>query len=161
EIIAEPNDRIFVVPRLAYHCGILTKDLAYGISQEMLDASGYHDEWERGCAAMNKMREAGIRVIPGGDYGFVWCPHGEYAKDIELFVTDMGFSPLEAIVAATKHGSQLMRMEDETGTVEVGKFADLLVVDGDPLENIAILQDRSRLAMVMKNGDVMVNTLGL
>jgi hypothetical protein len=54
-----------------------------------------------------------------------------------------------------------MRMEDETGTVEEGKFADLLVVDGDPLENIAILQDRPRLAMVMKDGKVMVNTLGL
>jgi cytosine/adenosine deaminase-related metal-dependent hydrolase len=68
---------------------------------------------------------------------------------------------MEAIVAATKYGSQLMRLEDETGTVEAGKFADLLVVDGDPLENIAILQDRSRLAMVMKDGKVMVNTLGL
>jgi imidazolonepropionase-like amidohydrolase len=110
---------------------------------------------------MRKMKDAGIRVIPGGDYGFVWCPHGEYAKDIELMVTDMGFSPMEAIVAATKHGSQLMRTEDETGTIEPGKFADLLIVDGDPLEDIAILQDRSKLAMVMKDGKVMVNTLGL
>jgi hypothetical protein len=68
---------------------------------------------------------------------------------------------MEAIIAATKHGSELMRMSDDTGTVEAGKFADLLVVDGDPIENIAILQDRSRLAMVMKDGKVMVNTLGL
>ena len=73
----------------------------------------------------------------------------------------MGFTPMEAIVAATKHGSELLRMEDETGTVAEGKFADLLVVDGDPLEDIAILQDRSKLAMVMKDGKVMVNTLGL
>jgi imidazolonepropionase-like amidohydrolase len=110
---------------------------------------------------MNKMRERGIRIIPGGDYGFIWCPHGEYAKDIELFVTDMGFSPMEAIVSATKHGAELMRTPDETGTVEEGKLADLLIVDGDPLEDIAILQDRSKLAMVMKDGRVMVNTLGL
>jgi cytosine/adenosine deaminase-related metal-dependent hydrolase len=54
-----------------------------------------------------------------------------------------------------------MRTPDETGTIEEGKLADLLVVDGDPLENIAILQDRSRLALVMKDGKVMVNTLGL
>jgi imidazolonepropionase-like amidohydrolase len=161
DLIAERRDDIFVVPGLGYHWGILEKGLACGISQEMLDASMYQDEWERGCVAMSKLREAGVRVIPGGDYGFVWCPHGEYAKDIELMVTDMGFSPMEAIVAATKHGSELMRMPDETGTVEDGKFADLLVVDGDPLENIAILQDRSRLAMVMKDGKVMVNTLGL
>ena len=106
-------------------------------------------------------KDAGVRVVPGGDYGFVWCPHGEYAKDIELFVTDMGFSPMEAIVAATKHGSELLRLEHECGTVEEGKCADLLVVDGDPLDDIAILQDRSKLAMVMKDGKVMVNTLGL
>src|SRR5436309_2605336 len=80
---------------------------------------------------------------------------------VKLFVTDMGFSPMEALVAATKHGSELMRTEKETGTIEVGKLADLLVVDGDPLDDIAILQDRSKLAMVMKDGEVMVNTLGL
>jgi imidazolonepropionase-like amidohydrolase len=161
EMMAARRGDLFVVPGLGYHWGILTKGLACGISQEMIDASGYQDEWERGCVAMDKLRRAGVRVVPGGDYGFIWCPHGEYAKDIELFVTDMGFSEMEAIVAATKHGSELMRTPDETGTVEVGKLADLLIVDGDPLENIAVLQDRSRLAMVMKDGNVMVNTLGL
>jgi hypothetical protein len=149
------------VPGLGYHWGILVQGLACGISQEMIDASMYQEEWEVGCIAMDKMRRAGIRIVPGGDYGFIWCPHGEYAKDIELFVTDMGFSPMEAIVAATKWGSELMRTPDQTGTVEAGKLADLLVVDGDPLADIAILQDRSRLALVMKDGKVMVNTLGL
>lgn len=160
-MIAARKDKVFVVPGLGYHWGILEKGVACGIPPEHLEATQYQDEWERGCEAMNKMREAGIRVVPGGDYGFVWCPHGEYAKDIELFVTDMGFSPMEAIVASTKHGSELLRMETETGTVEEGKYADLLVVDGDPLANIAIFQDRSKLALVMKDGKVMVNTLGL
>jgi len=132
-----------------------------GIPPEVMEATLYQEEWELGCEAMEKLKNAGVRVVPGGDYGFVWCPHGEYAKDIELFVTDMGFSPMEAIVASTKHGSELMRMETETGTVEVGKLADLLVVDGDPLADIAVLQDRSLLALVMKDGKVMVNTLGL
>ena len=122
------------------------------ITQEMIDASGYQDEWERGCQAMQKMREAGVRIIPGGDYGFIWCPHGEYAKDIELFVTDMGFSPMEAIVAATKHGSELMRLADDTGTVEEGKFADLLVVDGDPLADPSVLCDRERIWLVLRLG---------
>lgn len=161
EMIAARADRMFVVPGLGYHWGILEHGEACGIPPEVMAASLYEDEWERGCEAMAKMREAGIRVIPGGDYGFVWCPHGEYAKDIELFVTDMGFSPMEAIVAATKHGSELIRMETEIGTVEKGKLADLLVVDGNPLENIAVLQDRSKIALVMKDGAVMVNTLGL
>ena len=135
EMIAERRDDIFVVPGLGYHWGILEKGLACGISQEMIDASELPGRvGARLRQAMQKMREAGVRIIPGGDYGFIWCPHGEYAKDIEIFVTDMGFSPMEAIVSATKHGSQLMRLEDECGTVEEGKFADLLVVDGDPLD---------------------------
>src|SRR6266702_3799342 len=62
-MIAEQRDRIFIVT-----------GLGYGISQAMIDASGYQDEWERGCRAMSKLREAGVRVVPGGDYGFVWCP---------------------------------------------------------------------------------------
>jgi imidazolonepropionase-like amidohydrolase len=161
ELIAAERDRIFVVPGLGYHWGILQRGVACGIPPAVMEATLYQEEWELGCQAMDKMRKAGVRVVPGGDYGFVWCPHGEYAKDIELFVTDMGFSPMEAIVAATKHGSELMRMETETGTVEEGKYADLLVVDGDPLADISIFQDRSKLAMVMKGGDVMVNTLGL
>ena len=160
-MIAERKDDIFVVPGLGYHWGILVNGPACGITEEHLAATEYQDEWEKGCIAMDKLRKAGVRVVPGGDYGFVWCPHGQYAKDIELFVTDMGFSPMEAIVAATKHGSELLRLDHECGTIEEGKCADILVVDGDPLADIAILQDRSKLSMVMANGKVMVNTLGL
>jgi imidazolonepropionase-like amidohydrolase len=161
EMIAAKKDEIFVVPGLGYHWGILEKGVACGIPPEVMALTEYQEEWELGCVAMEKLKNAGVRVVPGGDYGFVWCPHGEYAKDIELFVTDMGFSPMEAIVAATKHGAELLRMEYLCGTIEEGKCADILVVDGDPLENIAILQDRSKLDLVMKDGKVYVNNLGL
>ena len=160
EMIAARKDSLFVVPGLGYHWGILEKGVACGIPPDVMAVTEYQEEWDVGCVAMKKLKDAGVRVIPGGDYGFVWCPHGEYAKDIELFVTDMGFSPMEAIVAATKHGSELLRMEHLCGTVEEGKCADVIVVDGDPLEDIAILQDRSKLSLVMKDGKVMVNSLG-
>jgi imidazolonepropionase-like amidohydrolase len=161
EMITKRKDSLFVVPGLGYHWGILEKGVDCGIPPALMAATEYQEEWELGCVAMRKLKDAGVRVVPGGDYGFVWCPHGEYAKDIELFVTDMGFSPMEAIVAATKHGSELLRMETETGTVEEGKYADLLVIDGDPVKDIAILQDRSKIDLVMKDGKVMVNQLGL
>jgi imidazolonepropionase-like amidohydrolase len=161
EMIAEKKDEMFVVPGLGYHWGILTKGIECGIPPDVMAATEYQEEWELGCQAMDKLRRAGVRVIPGGDYGFVWCPHGEYAKDIELFVTDMGFSPMEAIVAATKHGSELLRLDYLCGTIEEGKRADILVVNGNPLEDIAILQDRAKLDMVMKDGKVYVNNLGL
>jgi imidazolonepropionase-like amidohydrolase len=90
-------------------------------------------------------------MCPGGDFGFAWCPHGEYAKDIQVFVDVLGFTAMEAIVAATRHGAELMRMQDRIGTLVAGKLADLVIVDGDPLRDIAVLQDRSRLT-VMKGG---------
>ena len=161
EMIAARKDSVFVVPGLGYHWGMLKNGVNCGIPPSVMANSEYQMEWEVGCVAMKKLKDAGVRVIPGGDYGFVWCPHGGYAKDIELFVNDMGFSPMEAIVAATKHGSELLRMEHLCGTVEEGKCADIIVVDGDPLQDIAILQDRSKLALVMKDGKVMVNSLGL
>jgi imidazolonepropionase-like amidohydrolase len=95
-------------------------------------------------------RDASL-VTPGGDFGFAWNPHGEYAKDIQVFVDVIGFTPLEAIACATRHGAELMRMQDRIGTLEAGKLADLVVVAGDPLNDIAVLQDRSRLS-VMKGG---------
>jgi len=161
ELIAEHKDSLFVVPGLGFIWGMKQNGDAVGIPQEIVVQLQYEQEWENGCWAMSELHKRGVRVLPGGDYGFVWCPHGEYAKDLELFVEHMGFTPMEAIVAATKQGSQLMRMEEEIGTVEEGKLADLLVVDGDPLADISILQDRSKLALVMKDGQVMVNSLDL
>ena len=54
------------------------------------------------------MRERGIRLLPGGDYGFAWTPHGTNATDLEYFVNLLGFSPMEAIVAATRMGGEIM-----------------------------------------------------
>ena len=63
----------------------------------------------------------------------------------------IGFTPLEAITCATRSAAELMRMQDRIGTLAPGKLADLVVVDGDPLRDIAVLQDRTRLS-VMKGG---------
>ena len=68
-----------------------------------------------------------------------------------MFVDVIGFSPLEAISCATRNGAELMRMADRIGTLQPGKLADLVVVDGDPLRDISVLQDRPRLS-VMQGG---------
>lgn len=68
-----------------------------------------------------------------------------------MFVDVIGYSPVEAIACATRNGAELMRMQDRIGTLEKGKLADLVVVDGDPANDVTVLQDRSRLS-VMKGG---------
>jgi imidazolonepropionase-like amidohydrolase len=98
------------------------------------------------------MRKRGIRILPGGDYGFVFTPHGTYARDLWVFVKILGFSPMETLVAATKLGGELMGRPGELGVVKAGALADLLLVDGDPLAHIEILQDKTALRMIMKDG---------
>jgi imidazolonepropionase-like amidohydrolase len=96
---------------------------------------------------------AGVKLVVGDDYGAMGFPHGKYANELEVYVRDAGIPALEVIRWATKHGAELMRRGDELGTVAEGKLADLLVVDGDPLDDITVLQDRDRILAVMKGGE--------
>ena len=95
----------------------------------------------------------------GGDYGFAWNPHGDYARELTFFVQTVGFSPMETIVCATRTGAEIMGRSHEFGTVEPGKMADILVVDGDVLADIAVLEDRSRFIAVMQGGIVKAGQL--
>jgi imidazolonepropionase-like amidohydrolase len=96
--------------------------------------------------------KAGGRLGMGGDYGFAWNPHGDYAKELTFFVKHVGFSPLETITCATRTGAEIMGRGHEFGTLEPGKLADILVVDGDVLADISVLEDRSRFIAVMQGG---------
>jgi len=140
-----------LVPGLRYLYSIIENGPRFGITEAVVRPSGLHDEIKQASDTYRRARELGIRMCPGGDFGFAWNPHGEYAKDVQVFVDVIGFTPLEAITCATRHGAELMRMQDRIGTLTPGKLADLVVVDGDPLQDIAVLQDRTRLS-VMKGG---------
>jgi imidazolonepropionase-like amidohydrolase len=92
--------------------------------------------------------------VIGGDYGFARTPQGENARDIEHFVRHLGYSPSEALVCATRNGAELMGMGDQTGQVREGFLADLLLVDGDPVADVGLLQHKDRLVAILKGGDV-------
>jgi imidazolonepropionase-like amidohydrolase len=100
--------------------------------------------------------KAGGRLGMGGDYGFAWNPHGDYAREISFFVKYVGFSPLDAIKCATKTGAEIMGQGKDFGTLEAGKLADILVIDGDVIREIGLLEDRSRFVAVMQGGVVKV-----
>ena len=108
--------------------------------------------YEATCRTHNEMRKRGIRIVIGGDYGFAANPQGTNARDLEHFVTHLGFSPSEALQAATRTGGEIMKRGHELGQVKPGFLADLLLVDGDPLKDVRVLQDRKRFAMIMKGG---------
>jgi imidazolonepropionase-like amidohydrolase len=142
---------LFLVPGLRYLYSIVENGPRFGITEEIVGPSGLREEIKQAADTYRRAKDLGIRMCPGGDFGFAWNPHGEYAKDIQVFVDVIGFTPLEALRCATQWGAELMRMQDRIGTLKAGFLADLVVVDGDPLRDIAVLQDRARLS-VMKGG---------
>lgn len=95
--------------------------------------------------------EAGVKIAMGTDSGV--GPHGENAEEMELMVHH-GMSTMDAIISATSLAARLLGVQDRVGTVEPGKIADVLLVDGDPLDNIGILRDTTKVSMVMKDGQV-------
>ncbi len=146
------KDRIFVAPALGVTYGALYEGAAATLDARTAAELGGRREFETGVENMKKLRARGVRVLPGGDYGFSWNRMGRNARDLELFVKLLGCTPMEAIVAATKMGGELMGLPGELGIVREGSLADLLLVDGDPLADVAILQDADRLTAIMKDG---------
>ena len=152
DMLEAQKDRIFVAPGLSVIIRLLNEGEVVGITNQIAKNMGYEIELEAAVKSMKAMLKRGIRVLPGGDYGFAWAPHGENAKDLEYFVKYLGMTPMEAIVSCTRWGGQIMMKGKELGEIREGWLADLLLVDGDPLSNIAILQDRSKLLAIMKDG---------
>jgi imidazolonepropionase-like amidohydrolase len=99
-----------------------------------------------------ELKRRGVRLLPGGDYGFPFNPNGRNARDLELFVRHLGYSPAEALSAATKLGGEIMGMGNELGQIMPEYLADLLLVNGDPTQDVAILQDKNNLRAIMKDG---------
>lgn len=145
--LAAARDRVFVAPTP----GIIHAHLNDPVHPP---EDGMEVEATRAAvkAVVPELIRRGVRIVPGGDYGFSFNPIGPNMRDLQLFVEWFGLTPAEALRTATKHGGELMGLGSELGLIRVGYLADLVLVDGDPLADLAILQDRDRLAAVVKNG---------
>jgi len=146
------KDRVFVAPTLGITYTTLNEATQWGITPVVGEQLGLKRELAHAVKAMNEMKRRGVRVLPGGDYGFAWNPVGRNARDLEHFVNLLGFTPMEAVMAATKLGGEIMMQGGELGLVKPGYLADLLLVEGNPLADIRILQDRNRLLAIMRDG---------
>lgn len=110
---------------------------------------------DRTAVTLHKAHEAGVILITGTDSGFAVTPYGEWhARELELLITFAGLTPLEAIRAATSDAAVTVGLPGELGIIASGALADMVIVDGDPLADIRILQDRSRIQTVIKGGVV-------
>jgi imidazolonepropionase-like amidohydrolase len=152
DMLEAAKDRVFVAPGIAILYAMLNEAEPWGVTRAKATDMGYQVEWDAALESLRAMHRRGVRILPGGDYGFAFTPHGQNARDLEFFVRYLGFTPMEAIRSATLYGGQIMMRGDELGTLREGWLADLLLIDGDPLANLSILRDPKRILAVMKDG---------
>ncbi len=151
DAIEAAKDRVFVGPAPGIVEADLLRGPRFGIMASEADRREQADAAERIRHVGRELRRRGVRSVPGGDYGFPWNPIGTNARDIELFVEWFGYTPAEALHAATALGGQVMDLPD-VGRIEAGCLADLLLVDGDPTADVSLLRDTARLKLIMKDG---------
>src|SRR5258706_1447287 len=142
----------FVAPTLGISYTTLNEAAKWGITTQIAESMGLRRELDTACKNMKELKRRGVRVLPGGDYGFAWNPIGTHARDIEHFVNLLGFSPMDAILSATKLGGEIMMAGNEMGQIKPGYLADMILVDGNPVANVKILQDATKLMAIMKDG---------
>lgn len=100
--------------------------------------------------------DKGVKISFSSDMGCPFLFHGENARELSSLV-ELGVSPMDAIVAGTKTAANAVGFGDQIGTVEEGKIADIIVIDGDPLKNIEILHKEQKIKMVLKNGEIVIS----
>ena len=153
DMLESVKDDVFVAPTIGFPWSQLNEAEKHGIRWSAEKVALLEEELATLIACMKDLKKRGVRILPGGDYGAgVTNPMGTNARDLEHFVSLLGFTPMEAIEAATRLGGQLMGEPDAIGELKPGAHADLIVVDGDPLTDIRIPQDPDRLSAVMIGG---------
>jgi imidazolonepropionase-like amidohydrolase len=139
----------FLVPTLTAPHNINLHGVKAGIPELAVKKS--MDAEKRHIKSFKKAYQAGVKIAMGTDTGTPFSRHGEGAKELELMVKQ-GVSPMEAIIFSTKGGSEAIGIEDKVGTIEVGKFADIVVLNDNPLDDITVLQNKKTIKAVIKNG---------
>ncbi len=110
---------------------------------------------EKTMDSLHMAHEVGVNFVIGTDTGFAMTPYGEWhAKELELLMKYGGLSELEAIQAGTFNAGLVLNLEGKVGAIAPGMLADLLIVAGDPSEDIAILQDRDRIETIILDGEI-------
>ncbi|MBA2529635.1 MAG: amidohydrolase family protein, partial [Euzebyales bacterium] len=142
----------YLVPTLVTYEALAAEGARHGVPAANI--AKINEARERGAAALRLAADAGVRIGSGSD--LLGPMQSRKARELTLQADVLG--PLGAIVAATRTNAELFGLADEVGTVEPGKAADLLVVDGDPLNDIALLEDSHRLALIVSGGTVVKQT---
>jgi imidazolonepropionase-like amidohydrolase len=143
------ND-VYLVPDMYDGDWMIEKGQELGYSDEVMRKTAWTNDVQR--TGFTKCVKAGVKIANGTDSGI--APHGLEARNLASYV-QYGMTPMQAIVSATRTAAELLGREDSLGRIEAGFLADLVAVEGDPTDDITLLQD---VGFVMKGGAVVKQT---
>lgn len=147
DMLEAARDRIFVAPTIGYYHSLLHDS---PFPKEALARMGVEDAMAANIRTHGELRKRGIRAVIGGDYGMAWQPNGTNARDVTHFCNYLGYSPVEALRAATYNGA--LAMGGHAGEIKPGAMADLLLVEGDPTADATLVARAEKLRVIMKGG---------
>ena len=150
DLLEEAKDSIFLSPAVGIMWANVHEGDEFGIDRAMAEHMGSVRSLEAMTVLYPELRRRRLRVLPGGDYGFPNNPIGRNARDLGLFVQVFGYSPLEALRAATSYGGLVLDMP--VGLLTPGYLADVLVVSGSPETDVTVLEDPENLLAIMQDG---------
>ncbi|MFJ5989248.1 amidohydrolase family protein [Lentzea sp. NPDC092896] len=150
DLLEEHKNSIFLSPAVGIMWANVHEGAEFGIDTALAEKMGSVRSLEAMTELYPELRKRGLRVLPGGDYGFPNNPIGRNARDLDLFVRLFGYSPAEALRATTQYGGQVLDLP--VGWLTPGYLADVLVVQGDPTEDVTVLQDPGNLLAIVQGG---------
>jgi imidazolonepropionase-like amidohydrolase len=145
-----------ILPTATFLATVVELGRKVGAEQVQLDIGRMQRHFDLLGELMHKARKLGIRLLVGTDTGNnAFTPHGElHAKELEIFVKHGGYSPMEAIVAATRDNAVAVGLDGQVGRIAAGQLADVIILDKDPIADITVLQGGKHLTWVIKDGRV-------
>lgn len=151
--IGEIRDlQVPICPTVAFTANIVEYGREVGVDEGYIETK--RRELDALVNVLTRAVEAGIPMMMGSESGFSITPYGEWhTRELELMVKLLGMSPMDAIVASTSNNARAFGWDGKVGIVAPGCWADLLVVDGNPLDDIGLLSDPSRIHAVFKGGE--------
>lgn len=142
----------FLIPTLYAPYTIVAKGTEFGLPQAYVDKC--RPIAETHIESFQKAVKAGVKIAYGTDAGMTSVIHGDNACELELLVK-FGMTPMEAIITATRASAQCLNLDQEVGSLQAGMLADLIVVKGNPLDDIGLLKQKQNISIVIKEGRIL------
>ncbi|MEK9920475.1 MAG: amidohydrolase family protein [Luminiphilus sp.] len=150
------DNKVPLVPTFTFQANLADFGGAIGSDEHLREV--FRAEITESVGTLRAAFDAGVPLLTGSESGFSLTPYGDWHyRELQVFVEDLGMTPLEAINSATEQGARALKLEGELGCIAPGYLADILIFNGEPEKTITQLGEQERFRYIIKDGCV-VNT---